>query len=52
MHEKGDLTRRPSRHRCRRTISWMREDGFIGETEAAPPEHRLTVEGSESVMGS
>jgi hypothetical protein len=30
----------------------MHEDGFTDEIEADPPEHRVTVEGSESVMGS
>jgi hypothetical protein len=30
----------------------MHEDGFTGETEAAPPEHRVIVEGIEFVMGS
>jgi len=33
-------------------VPWMHEDGFAGEIEAAPPEHRFTVQGSESVMGS
>jgi len=40
------------RRRSRRAITWMREDGFAGATEAAPPEHRFTIEGGESVMGS
>ena len=32
-------------------VPWMHEDGFAGEIEVAPPEHRFTVQGSESIMG-